>query len=499
MSRPEHEGPSADRGALVKEALAQIRDLRRQIEAAEQAAHEPIAIVGLGCRLPGADRLAGGALGAARRTASDAISEVPRDRWDVDAYYDPDPDAPGQDVYPARRLPERRRPVRPQLLRHLAARGGERWIRSSACCSRWRGKRSSTPAWPPERLFGIATGVFVGIRHERLRAAARAGRATRGDSTPISATGNVPQRGVGPAVVRARPAGPEHRRRHGLLVVARGRAPRVSGACARGSATGAGRRRQRSCSRPTTSINFSEARMLAPDGRCKTFDAAADGYVRGEGCGVVVLKRLRDALADGDRVLAVIRGTAVNQDGRSSGLTVPNGPAQEARDPGGAGGRAASRPRDDRLRRGARHRARRSAIRSRCSALGAVLGERPTGATRCSIGSVKTNIGHLEAAAGVAGLIKVVLALEHETHAAAPALRDAEPATSTGTRWPSRSRPSRARGRARRARRARRRQLVRLQRHERPRGASRRRRRRDLAARRGRGRSSRCRHGARTR
>jgi acyl transferase domain-containing protein len=81
---------------------------------------------------------------------------------------------------------------------------------------------------------------------------------------------------------------------------------------------------------PELTVNFSQARMLSPDGRCKTFDAAADGYVRGEGCGIVVLKRLSDALAEGDRVMAVIRGSAMNQDGRSSGLTVPNGIAQEA-------------------------------------------------------------------------------------------------------------------------------------------------------------------------
>ena len=81
---------------------------------------------------------------------------------------------------------------------------------------------------------------------------------------------------------------------------------------------------------PEIGIALSKAHMMAPDGRCKAFDARADGFVRGEGCGVVVLKRLSDAVADGDRILAVIRGSAVNQDGRSSGLTVPNGPAQEA-------------------------------------------------------------------------------------------------------------------------------------------------------------------------
>ena len=80
---------------------------------------------------------------------------------------------------------------------------------------------------------------------------------------------------------------------------------------------------------PATMINFSRAHMLAPDGRCKTFDAAADGYVRGEGCGVVVVKRLDDAIRDGDRIRAVIRGSAVNQDGASGGLTVPNGIAQQ--------------------------------------------------------------------------------------------------------------------------------------------------------------------------
>ena len=80
---------------------------------------------------------------------------------------------------------------------------------------------------------------------------------------------------------------------------------------------------------PASMVAASRARMLSPDGRCKTFDAAADGYARGEGCGVLVLKRLSDAQRDGDRICAVIRSTAVNQDGASSGLTVPNGGAQQ--------------------------------------------------------------------------------------------------------------------------------------------------------------------------
>src|SRR5690606_12311627 len=81
---------------------------------------------------------------------------------------------------------------------------------------------------------------------------------------------------------------------------------------------------------PETSVILSRGRMLAPDGRCKAFDARADGFVRSEGCGVVVLKRLSDAQADGDPILAVIRGSAINQDGRSNGITAPNGPSQEA-------------------------------------------------------------------------------------------------------------------------------------------------------------------------
>jgi SAM-dependent methyltransferase/acyl carrier protein len=152
--------------------------------------------------------------------------------------------------------------------------------------------------------------------------------------------------------------------------------------------------------------------MMAPDGRCKTFDAAADGFVRSEGCGVVVLKRLKDAKADRDRILAVIRGSACNQDGRSNGITAPNGPAQQA------------------VIRAALNNARVAArdvsfVETHgtgtilgdpieVESLAAVFSEGRDRAAPLLLGSIKSNMGHLEAAAGVAGLIKTVLSLHRE-------------------------------------------------------------------------------------
>ncbi|MGW3420574.1 alpha/beta fold hydrolase [Streptomyces phaeochromogenes] len=158
---------------------------------------------------------------------------------------------------------------------------------------------------------------------------------------------------------------------------------------------------------PAVTLGFQRAGALAPDGRCKAFDAAADGIVRGEGCGVVVLKRLADAERDGDRVLAVIHATAVNSDGRSNGLTAPNGEAQCA-----LLAEAHTAPTTvDYVEAHGTGTALGDPIEA--GALGAVLGrDRPLDQPLL-IGSAKTNLGHLEAAAGIAGLIKTVLALHH--------------------------------------------------------------------------------------
>ncbi|GAA3063842.1 hypothetical protein GCM10020254_04680 [Streptomyces goshikiensis] len=158
---------------------------------------------------------------------------------------------------------------------------------------------------------------------------------------------------------------------------------------------------------PRTTRSFTRMGMLSPTGRCHTFDAAADGFVRGEGCGAVVLKRLTDARRDGDRILALVRGSAVNQDGRSDGLAAPSSTAQQALY------RTA-------LTQAGVEPAQISLIEAHgtgtpvgdpaeFTSLAAVYGN---GLAPCALGSVKTNLGHLEPAAGITGLIKTVLCLQ---------------------------------------------------------------------------------------
>ena len=160
---------------------------------------------------------------------------------------------------------------------------------------------------------------------------------------------------------------------------------------------------------PLLTQAFWDAGMLAADGRCKTFDAAADGYVRGEGCGIVVLKRLDEAEADGDRIWAVIRGSAVNQDGTSPGLTAPSAPAQ-ARVIEEALARAGLEPSAvDYLE--AHGTGTPLGDRTEMEAAGNVYGRGRPPERPLLVGSVKTNIGHLESAAGIAGLIKAVLSI----------------------------------------------------------------------------------------
>jgi acyl transferase domain-containing protein/acyl-CoA synthetase (AMP-forming)/AMP-acid ligase II/acyl carrier protein/NAD(P)-dependent dehydrogenase (short-subunit alcohol dehydrogenase family) len=372
-----------------------------EAEPASSRREEPTAIVviGLGCRLPGAADP--DAFWRLLEEGGDAVAEVPAWRWDAAALYDPRPQVPGRNrsrwggfVADVERFDADLFHIAP---REAAAMDPQQRLLLEVT---WEALERAGIA--PQRLAGSDTGVFVGISavdYYRLPAAANLYTGT-GNALSIAANRLsyvLDLRGPSLAVDTACSSS--------LTAVHLAcRALRLADC---GMAVAAG---VNVLLDPALGVAFSQANLMAADGRCKTFDAAADGYVRSEGCGVVLLKRLADAERDGDRVLAVIRGSAVNQDGRSNGLTAPSGRAQREvirRALADAGVAPAEIGYVEAHGTGT---ALGDPIEA--AALQEVLGEGRDAAARCWIGSVKTNVGHLEAAAGIAGLIKVVLALE---------------------------------------------------------------------------------------
>ena len=388
----------------LKRAILELREMRAKLEEMESSQKGSIAIVGMGLRLPGGMRNES-SLWQVLANGVDTISEIPADRWDLAAYYDPDPDKPGKmntrhgsflrdaDQFDAEFFgvsPREAISMDPQ----------HRLLMETS----WEALENATIA--PASLRGSQTGVFVGIGNsdywrmayrdeEQIDAYSALGNSYSVASGRLSYFLDV--HGPSMAVDTACSAS--------LVAVHLACRSLRSGECSLALAAGVNL-----ILSPEANINFSKSRMLAPDGRCKTFDAAADGYVRAEGCGVVVLKTLSAAQADGNRILAVIRGSAVNQDGRSGGLTAPNGPAQEAviRAALASAGVAP-------------HEVSYLEAHGTGTSLGDPIEVRAASAVLCqdrphtfplAIGSIKTNIGHLEAAAGVAGLLKVVLALQ---------------------------------------------------------------------------------------
>ncbi len=378
----------------------------QQAIAAQAAAHGPIAVVGLSCRFPGAPTpeafwqlLSGGI---------DAITEVPAERWDANRYYSPGEDGPAPGKMSTRwgGFVEGVEQFDPHFF-NIAPREAERMDPQQRLLLEIAWEALERAGQRPSQLAGSRTGVFVGISsydYSRLQmsdpsyldAYAGTGNAHSVAANRLSYTFDL--RGPSVAVDTACSSS--------LVAVHMALQSLRSGESDLAFAAGVNL-----MLRPELSITFSQARMMAADGRCKTFDAAADGYVRGEGAGLVLLKRLEDARRDGDPVLAVIYGAAVNQDGRSNGLTAPNGLAQQAvirqalQDAGISAAEltyveahGTGTPLGDPIE---------------VHSLRAVLEESERRPERTYLGSVKTNIGHLEAAAGIAGLIKVVLALQH--------------------------------------------------------------------------------------
>ena len=308
----------------VKRALHEIRTLRARVEELEAASHEPIAIIGVGLKFPGGaiDESSFWNLLAEGR---DAITEIPRERWDWRAYFNADPDVPGSmvtrhggfvagvDLFDAAFFgisPREAVAMDPQ--HRLALEVG------------WEALENA--GYAGAALHDIPTGVFLGIGNHDY------GRFALADLEHIDAyTGS----GNSPAMVAGRLSyflglhGPslaiDTSCSSSLVAVHLACQSLRAAECRLALAGGVSL-----ILSPDSNIALTKAHMMARDGHCKTFDESADGYVRSEGCGVVVLKKLSDAVSDGDRILAVIRGSAVNHDGRSGGLTAPNGPAQAA-------------------------------------------------------------------------------------------------------------------------------------------------------------------------
>jgi acyl transferase domain-containing protein/acyl carrier protein len=366
---------------------------------------QPIAIIGLSCRFPGAKDPE--AYWNLLQEGKDAIREVPPERWDKETYYDPDSSLPGKGVsYWGGFLenidqfdpfffgisPVEAKYMDPQqrLLMELAYEAFDD-----------AGQRKG-------ELDGTRTGVFVGISINEY------------SSVQFQDTSLITSHsGTGSALSIAA-------NRISYFFNFRGPSVAVDTACSSSLAAihlACQSIRNGDCNMaiaggvnmilsPAHSIAFSKAGVLAPDGRCKTFDARANGYVRGEGGGLVVLKSLSAALKDGDPVQALILGSTISQDGRTNGLMAPSQEAQEA------------------MLRQAYQTAGISpgsiqyvethgtgtllGDSMEAKALGKVIGKQRAEGP-CAIGSVKTNIGHLEAAAGIAGLIKVILSLKNKT------------------------------------------------------------------------------------
>jgi acyl transferase domain-containing protein/SAM-dependent methyltransferase/aryl carrier-like protein len=393
-------------GPSMRQAVQELRALRRQLDEVERAGREPLAIVGMACRFPGADTPE--AFWALLRDGRDAITDIPAERWDVGAYYDPDPGAAGKAyvrrggfVRDVARFDARFFGISP---REAASMDPQQRLLLEVA---WEALEDA--AVVPSRVERGAGGVFVGISNsDYAHLHTRSGDQTRIDT--YEGTGNAFSFASGRLSYVLGWHGPsvsvDTACSSSLVAVHLAGQSLRAGECDVALAGGVNL-----ILSPDSFIRACKNGMLAPDGRCKTFDAAADGYARGEGCGVVVLKRLSAALAAGDRILAVVRGSAVNQDGRTGGLTVPNGTAQQALLRRALASADVAPEAIGYLEAHGTGTALGDPIE--VNALAAVLGHGRGPGRRLLMGSVKTNIGHLESAAGIAGLIKTVLALRH--------------------------------------------------------------------------------------
>ncbi len=374
----------------------------------ERQEREPLAIIGIGCRFPGgADSPA--AFWQLLSSGVDAVIDIPADRWDNRRFYDPDTEKPGkafirQGGFLRERIDQFDASFFGILPREAARMDPQQRLLLEVT---WEALEDA--GLPVDRLAGSDTGVYVGgfmldnqiLQMNWLNRDIITGQAATG-TTMVMMSNRISYifdfRGPSFTLDTACSSS--------LVAFNYACQDLWHGRCSLAVVGGVS-----VMLRPEYPIAMTKGGFLAPDARCKTFDERANGYCRGEGAGVVIVKPASDALRDGDPIYALIRGTGVNQDGRTDGITMPSGPAQEQlirRVYAEAGVRPAQ------LSYLEAHGTGTSiGDPTECKAFGAVLADERAADEPCLIGSTKANIGHLEAAAGVAGVIKASLCLRH--------------------------------------------------------------------------------------